>query len=220
MQYHILLIDDDEEIGQLLSEYLNKNNYIVSIANNTFVADELLDIFQFDLIILDVLMPNETGIEFLKRKFLNTPVIMLTALADVDDRINGLESGAEDYIGKPFEPKELLIRIEKIISRFKKESNAETKVKFGDFEFDLENKNLSSDGQLISLTTSQRDLLNIFTKNINVVISREELARQLNNINARTIDTQITRLRTKIEKNPKSPEFLQTIRNQGYVLWG
>ena len=220
MQYHILLIDDDEEIGQLLSEYLNKNNYIVSIANNTFVADELLDIFQFDLIILDVLMPNETGIEFLKRKFLNTPVIMLTALADVDDRINGLESGAEDYIGKPFEPKELLIRIEKIISRFKKESNAETKVKFGDFEFDLENKNLSSDGQLISLTTSQRDLLNIFNKNINVVISREELARQLNNINARTIDTQITRLRTKIEKNPKSPEFLQTIRNQGYVLWG
>jgi two-component system phosphate regulon response regulator OmpR len=220
MQYHILLIDDDEEIGQLLSEYLNKNNYSVSIANNTVMADELLDIFKFDLIILDVLMPNETGIEFLKRKFFNTPVIMLTALADVDDRINGLESGAEDYVAKPFEPKELLIRIEKIISRFKKELSVETKVKFGNFEFDLENKNLSSDGKLISLTTSQRDLLNIFTKNINIVISREELAKQLNNINARTIDTQITRLRTKIEKNPKSPEFLQTIRNQGYVLWG
>ena len=109
---------------------------------------------------------------------------------------------------------------EKIISRFKKELSVETKVKFGNFEFDLENKNLSSDGKLISLTTSQRDLLNIFTKNINIVISREELAKQLNNINARTIDTQITRLRTKIEKNPKSPEFLQTIRNQGYVLWG
>ena len=220
MQYHILIIDDDEEIRQLLSEYLNKNNYTVSSASSTLIADELLDIFQFDLIILDVLMPNETGVEFLKRKFLNTPVIMLTALADVDDRINGLESGAEDYIAKPFEPKELLIRIKRIISRFKKESHIETKVKFGNFEFDVENKNLLLNNKLIPLTTNQKDLLTIFSKNIGVVISREELAKQLNNINSRTIDTQITRLRTKIEINPKSPEFLQTVRNQGYVLWG
>ena len=170
--------------------------------------------------ILDVLMPKETGLEFLKRKTLKQPVIMLTALGDVDDRINGLESGAEDYIAKPFEPKELLIRIEKLILRFKKDSLTEKKIKFGDFQFDLERKTLLHNNVPIPLTTSQRDLLNIFTKNLGIIISREEIAKQLNDINIRTIDTQITRLRSKIEKDLKSPIFLQTVRNHGYVLWG
>jgi two-component system phosphate regulon response regulator OmpR len=220
MQYHILVIDDDNEIRQLLAKYLNKNGYIVSLASNTAVAEELFELFQFDLVILDVLMPKETGLEFLKRKTLKQPVIMLTALGDVDDRINGLESGAEDYIAKPFEPKELLIRIEKLILRFKKDSLTEKKIKFGDFQFDLERKTLLHNNALILLTTSQRDLLNIFAKNLGVIIPRDEIAKQLNDINIRTIDTQITRLRSKIEKDPKSPIFLQTVRNHGYVLWG
>ena len=220
MQYHILVIDDDDEIRQLLAKYLNKNDYIVSLASNTAIAEELFELFQFDLVILDVLMPKETGLEFLKRKTLKQPVIMLTALGDVDDRINGLENGAEDYITKPFEPKELLIRIEKLISRFKKDSLTEKKIKFGDFQFDLERKTLLHNNVLIPLTTSQRDLLNIFAKNLGIIISREEIAKQLNDINIRTIDTQITRLRSKIEKDPKSPIFLQTVRNHGYVLWG
>ncbi|MBY0581023.1 MAG: response regulator transcription factor [Rickettsiales bacterium] len=220
MQYHILVIDDDDEIRQLLAKYLNKNGYIVSLASNTAIAEELFELFQFDLVILDVLMPKETGLEFLKRKTLKQPVIMLTALGDVDDRINGLESGAEDYIAKPFEPKELLIRIEKLILRFKKDSLTEKKIKFGDFQFDLERKTLLHNNIPIPLTTNQRDLLNIFTKNLGIIISREEIAKQLNDINIRTIDTQITRLRSKIEKDPKSPIFLQTVRNHGYVLWG
>lgn len=220
MQYHILVVDDDEEISQLLSEYLSNNNYIVSLALNTNEAKEQLDIFRFDLIILDVMMPKETGIDFLKRENLNVPVIMLTALADVDDRVNGLECGAEDYIAKPFEPKELLIRIRNIIKRSKNHSNEKRLIKFGDFEFDLLKKQLSQNNDIIALTTNQKNLLTIFLKNIGVVISREELASQLNNINARTIDTQVTRLRIKIEKNPKFPEFLQTIRNQGYIFWG
>ena len=165
MQYHILVIDDDDEIRQLLAKYLNKNDYIVSLASNTAIAEELFELFQFDLVILDVLMPKETGLEFLKRKTLKQPVIMLTALGDVDDRINGLENGAEDYIAKPFEPKELLIRIEKLISRFKKDSLTEKKIKFGDFQFDLERKTLLHNNVPIPLTTSQRDLLNIFAKN-------------------------------------------------------
>lgn len=220
MQYHILVIDDDDEIRQLLAKYLNKNGYIVSLASDTIIAEELLKLFQFDLVILDVLMPKETGLDFLKCKTFKQPVIMLTALGDVDDRINGLESGAEDYIAKPFEPKELLIRIEKLIFRYKKDSLVEKKVKFDSYQFNLESKNLTSNNKIIPLTTSQRDLLVIFARNIGVIISREEIAKQLNNINIRTIDTQITRLRSKIEKDPKSPVLLQTVRNHGYVLWG
>ena len=221
MFHHILVVDDDKEIRQLLSEYLQKNGYLVSFAHNTKVAEILLGTFQFDLIILDILMPEETGLGFLKRKTaIEAPVIMLTALGDVDDRINGLKSGAEDYIGKPFDPEELLVRIEKLITRFQKTSSIEKRVEFGNYEFDLGNKILLKDGKNIFLTTSQRDLMTILTKNIGVVISREEIIEQLNDVNIRTIDTQITRLRGKIEKNPKSPEFLQTVRNQGYVLWG
>ena len=221
MFHHILVVDDDKEIRQLLSEYLQRNGYLVSLAYNTKVAETLLDIFQFDLIILDILMPKETGVAFLKRKLtVGAPVIMLTALGDVDDRINGLESGAEDYMAKPFEPKELLVRIEKLITRFKKTSSIEKKVGFGEYEFDLENNTLFKGGKNIFLTTSQRDLMAVFAKNIGMIISREEIIEQLNDVNIRTIDTQITRLRGKIETNPKNPEFLQTVRNQGYVLWG
>lgn len=221
MFHHILVVDDDKEIRQLLSEYLQRNGYLVSLAYNTKVAETLLDIFQFDLIILDILMPKETGVAFLKRKLtVGAPVIMLTALGDVDDRINGLESGAEDYMAKPFEPKELLVRIEKLITRFKKTSSIEKKVGFGEYEFDLENNTLFKGGKNIFLTTNQRDLMAVFAKNIGMIISREEIIEQLNDVNIRTIDTQITRLRGKIETNPKNPEFLQTVRNQGYVLWG
>jgi two-component system phosphate regulon response regulator OmpR len=220
MPHHILIVDDDEEIRELLSEYLQKNGYAVSIAQDTEVAEKLMTIFQFDLIILDVLMPKETGLAFLKRKpNIKAPIIMLTALGDVDDRINGLESGAEDYMAKPFEPKELLVRVQKLISRFKNISAIEKKVQFNEYEFDIENKRLSKNNQNIPLTSSQRDLMTIFVQNLGITISREEIAEQLNDVNVRTIDTQITRLRSKLEKDPKTPEVLQTIRNHGYVLW-
>ncbi|WPX96609.1 response regulator transcription factor [Candidatus Bandiella euplotis] len=220
MLYHILIVDDDDEIRELLSEYLQRHEYAVSVASDTKAAEALIDTFQFDVIILDVLMPGETGVEFLKRRNnLKTPVIMLTALGDVDDRINGLESGAEDYMAKPFEPKELLVRVKKLIARFQNTSLIEKTVKFGDYEFDWENKKLLQNGNKIQLTTNQRDLMYIFIKNIGIVMNREEIAKQLCHVNIRTIDTQITRLRSKIEKDPKNPEFLQTVRNQGYVLW-
>ncbi|MFQ3307126.1 MAG: two-component system phosphate regulon response regulator OmpR [Candidatus Midichloriaceae bacterium] len=217
---HILIVDDDDEIRDLLAKYLEKNSYVVSFAKDTKEAESLMDIFKFDLIILDVLMPNENGLDFLKRKNdIGIPVIMLTALGDVDDRIIGLESGAEDYLTKPFEPKELLIRIEKLIIRFKPVTSDAKKVSFGDYNFDLNTKSLFYKKEVVSLTTNQRELLNIFIKNIENVITREDIVKQLNNVNIRTIDTQITRLRQKIEKNPKKPEFLQTIRNTGYILW-
>lgn len=223
MIYHILIVDDDSEIRTLTSEFLSKNGFATTQASNTNEAQNFLKEFKFDAIVLDVLMPDETGMEFLKRnKSLNCPVIMLTALSDVDDRIIGLESGAEDYISKPFEPKELLIRIRKIINRSRKSQENQSIVNFGKYLFSQKDSSLISSisDQKIHLTTNEKKLLNLFSNNIGVVISRKEIASKLNEVSERSIDTQIARLRVKLENNPKNPEYLQTIRNKGYIFWG
>lgn len=223
MTYHALIVDDDSEIRCLTSEFLSKNGFAVSQACNSTEAEFLLKQFKFDIIILDVLMPKEKGTTFLKRKkSLHCPVIMLTALSDVDDRIQGLESGAEDYLSKPFEPRELLIRIHKIIDRKVNVEEKSATVNFGIYAFNKKNSSLIelNSKKRLHITTNEKKLLTLFTSNIGVVISRKEIAFNLNEVSTRTIDTQIARLRSKIENNPKKPEFLQTIRNQGYVFWG
>ncbi len=216
---HILVVDDDLRIRSLLSQYLIENGYAISTASNVKECELLLKEFRFDLIILDIMMPGESGIDFVKRKKsqLKTPVLMLSALGHVDDKVDGLESGAEDYLTKPFEPKELLLRIQKIIKR---QTPILDNIKFGEFVFDLANNTLSKGYETIHLTQTEKNLLKILGKNLGQIVSRDELQKQLSDINLRTIDAQIARLRAKIEIDSKSPKHLQTIRGEGYVLFG
>lgn len=216
MRSHILIVDDDDTIRQLLGEYLRNQGFDISFAENTKKAQELLQHFKIDLIILDLLMPGETGIEFLKRYQQQVPTIMLSALGDVDDRITGLESGADDYIAKPFEPKELLLRIKRLL---KSKSGLE-EVSFGKYKFRMGNRILLNErDEQMHLTSLERDLLHYLASNLNQVLSRDELMRKLRQQNERYIDLCIARLRNKMESDPKSPKYLQTVRNRGYVLY-
>lgn len=221
---HILIVDDDNRIRNLLQTYLIGHQYVVSIAKDTKQARELLATFNIDLIILDIMMPNETGIEFAQilRQTSNVAILMLTAMGDVEERIAGLKSGADDYIAKPFEPRELLIRIEKLINRTKhlKKMLNNCIIYFGQTEYDVANNTLSKNDIHIVLSSGESKLLNILIDNLGVAINRQELAKLCGNINERSIDVQITRLRTKIESDQKKPKFIQTIRGQGYILFG
>lgn len=215
---HLLVVDDDARIRNLLQKYLVENNYFVSIAKNTSEALELLKEVDCDLIILDVMIPGETGIEFAKRlrlgRYNNIPILMLTAMGEVNDRIAGLEVGADDYLVKPFEPRELLLRITKILKRNQEIQNL---YYFGDFVYDLPRQLLLQNDDKIFLTNSEHSLLNCLLKNSNKIVSREELAEELG-INERSVDVQIIRLRSKIEDNPSRPLFLQTVRGKGYII--
>jgi two-component system phosphate regulon response regulator OmpR len=213
---HILVIDDDTRIRELLKKYLKANNYAVSIAQNTSSARELLQYFIFDLIILDLMLPGETGQEFARyfRKISSTPILMLTAMGEVEDRIAGLELGADDYLCKPFEPKELLLRMARIIDRTK--IGVASVVTIGHLTFNLDNRTLSCGLEFIPLTSAESSLLHTLASNNNQVMSREQLA---GGVNERSIDVQIIRLRNKIESDPKNPIYLQTIRGEGYVLY-
>jgi two-component system phosphate regulon response regulator OmpR len=218
---HILVVDDDDRIRYLITKFLKENNYIVSSARNTLESEVYLKKFKFDIIILDVMMPGESGIDFLRRKanVLNAPVIMLTALGDVDDRISGLESGADDYLAKPFEPKELLLRIQKILKRNQDKKTDDAFI-FGEFIFDIVRGNLKRGNEIIRLTTNEVKLLQVLARKNGEIITREEIQNSFLGTNIRTIDVAIARLRAKIEGDTKTPEYLQTIRNQGYILWG
>lgn len=215
---HLLVVDDDARIRSLLQKYLVENDYFVSIVKNTTEALALLKEIKCDLIILDVMMPGETGIEFAKRlrlqQYNNIPILMLTAMGEVDDRIAGLEVGADDYLVKPFEPRELLLRITKILKR-----NQESKdfYYFGDFIYDLPRQLLLQKDKKIFLTHSEYCLLNCLLNHSNKIVSREALAEELG-INERSVDVQIIRLRSKIEDNPSRPLFLQTVRGKGYII--
>jgi two-component system phosphate regulon response regulator OmpR len=215
---HLLIVDDDERIRSLLQKYLVEHGYFTSSAKDVIEAGLLLQDFQYDLIILDLMMPGETGLEFARRlrnvhkNFI--PIIMLTAMGETEDRINGLEVGADDYLVKPFEPKELLLRISNIIKR--KNDNKEI-FYFGNFSYNSKSQSLLKQDQDIFLTNSDHNLLGFLLKNTNVIVSREALARELN-INERSVDVQIVRLRGKIETAPSRPIFLQTIRGQGYIF--
>lgn len=213
---HLLVVDDDTRIRSLLQKYLLESGYFVSTAKDTEEADDLLKNFICDLIILDLMLPKENGISFIKRlkKAHNkTPVIMLTAMGETENRIEGLEVGADDYLAKPFEPKELLLRIANIL----KHNNKNKIISFGSFTYNQQTKCLYKYDNIISITQSENDLLFLLIQNANTIVEREELANKLS-INERSVDVQIVRLRNKIEENPSRPTFLQTIRGQGYIF--
>jgi two-component system, OmpR family, phosphate regulon response regulator OmpR len=223
VQYHILVIDDDSRLRNLLQQYLAKNNFLVSTAENTVQARKQMQNYLFDLLVVDVMMPGENGMDFvlkLREQEKNLiPVLMLTAMGQVDDRVKGLEQGADDYLVKPFEPKELVLRIKSILARTNKDTtNNETG--FGDFSFNLKKLQLRKKNDIIYITANEANLLNIFCKNLGRLLSREDLREMCGEIDERTIDVQITRLRKKIEDNPRQPKYLQTVRGKGYVLYG
>lgn len=220
MKRHILIVEDDSKIRALLSRYLTDNNFIVTPVENTKLAELALKEFKLDLIVLDIMLPNETGVSFIKRikNEIKIPVLMLSALGEVDDKIDALSSGAEDYMTKPFDPRELLLRINILISRYRQ--NEQDSFKFGDFEFEINTGRLLKNGELIHLTNNEQDLLKIFVQNKGKTLSREELISMFKNMNDRSIDAQISRLRAKIEVDHKKPLYLQTTRSKGYTFWG
>lgn len=219
--YHILIIDDDR-IRDLLAQYLVKNDFLVSSVSNTKEARELMNKYTFDLMIVDYMMPNESGIEFLTdiRKSKNTtPAIMLTALGEINNRIEGLSAGADDYLSKPFEPKELILRINNILKRVINVKENNNIINFDDFSFNLDKNELYKNNILIKLTDTEIKILKIFFENSNTILTREDLCKKSNGIDERSIDVQITRLRKKIETEPKNPKFLKTIRHKGYMFY-
>lgn len=220
--HNILVIDDDTRLRTLLGRFLSENGFSVELAKDTFEAKSLLQNSKFDLLIVDVMMPNETGVEFTValRQTSKIPVIMLTARGDFDDRIKGLEAGADDYLPKPFEPKELLLRINNILKRVAANSQPETICTFGNFSFNLQDLRLKKGEEFIHITDSEAKILSILCKEKGNAVPRETLSSLCGGIDERSIDVQITRLRRKIEINPKQPNYLQTVRNRGYVIYG
>ena len=217
---HILIVDDDDRIRSLLKDYLIENNYIVSTAENAVQAKEKMDFIKFDIIILDVMMPGQSGYELTKeiRKKIKVPIILLTAKGEVENRIKGLELGADDYLGKPFEPKELLLRIKNIINKNNK-IDLKSKHNVGKAEIDLNKLIINLNGVSKKINNSEKKVLIEMLANPGVIYSREEIGKISGIIQERSIDVMITRLRQKLEVNPKNPKYLQTIRGSGYVLW-
>ncbi len=217
---HILVVDDDDRIRSLLKDYLSTNSYFVSTAENADEAKTKIKYFKFDIIILDVMMPGQSGYDLTKeiKKSLNIPIILLTAKSEVENRILGLELGADDYIGKPFEPKELLLRIKNII-KSKNKIDLNIKHFIGSAEIDLNKMLINLDGKPKRINPTEKKVLLEMLANPGKTFSREDMGR-ISGINQeRSVDVMITRLRQKIEKEPKKPKYLQTIRGSGYVLW-
>ena len=217
---HILIVDDDNRIRDLLKEYLKENNYVVSTSENAENAKVKLSHLKFDLIVLDVMMPGQNGYDFTKeiKKKINIPIILLTAKGEVENRIKGLELGADDYLGKPFEPKELLLRIENIINKDNK-INLNSKHYVGNTEIDLNKMTLKLNDKLKKINNSEKKVLIKMLANPGKTYSRDEIGKISGISQERSIDVMITRLRQKLEVNPKNPKYLQTIRGSGYVLW-
>jgi two-component system, OmpR family, phosphate regulon response regulator OmpR len=222
-QAHILVVDDDTRLRQLLRKYLSDNGYLVSTAADAAEARQQLGAMAFDLIVLDVMMPGENGVEFTRnlRTTSSVPILLLTAMGETLDRIHGLESGADDYVAKPFEPRELLLRIASVLRRATPvEARQPRTCRFGRFSFDPNRGELLEDGQLIHLTSAEATLLGVLAEAAGETLSREDLAHRTGNSgNLRTVDVQVTRLRKKIEDDPRLPRYLQTVRGRGYVLW-
>ena len=219
---HILIVDDDKRILQLINDYLIKNNFRISTADNALKAREKIENIEFDLIILDIMMPGESGLKLtdsLKKNNFKTPILLLSALGNADDRIKGLEIGANDYLAKPFEPKELLLRMKNLIKKNKYNKQKTKIVKFGPYTFNLKKEILKKNRKIFILTSSEAKLLYILAKNDGKPIIRYNLSKILNIPNtSRALDVQITRLRNKIENNKKFPTYIQTVRGRGYVL--
>ena len=217
---HILIVDDDDRIRNLLKDYLSENNYVVSTAENAGQAKDQLKYIKFDIIILDVMMPGQDGYELTKevKKQIKVPIILLTAKGEVESRIKGLELGADDYIGKPFEPKELLLRIKNIISKSSK-IDFKSKHNVGVAEIDLNKMTINLKNKSKKINNSEKKVLIEMLANPGSTYSREEIGKISGISQERSIDVMITRLRQKLEENPKNPKYLQTIRGSGYVLW-
>ena len=223
---HLLLVDDDKRILSLLSAYLSKNKFLISSARNSTEARCLLDYFEFDLLVIDIMMPGESGLDLLEsiRKQKNVPAIFLSAKGESKDKISGLEIGADDYLSKPFEPKELLLRLERLLIRNEKEVSKTSgkSIEIGNKIFDLRRLELYHENKLIKLTNLEASLLNLFALSPEKIISREmvikglDLSQGRQDLNERNVDVQITRLRKKIEPDPTNPRHLKTIRGKGY----
>ena len=217
---HILIVDDDDKIRNLLKDYLTENHYIVSTAENAIQAKERLKIIKFDIIILDVMMPGQDGYDLTKeiKKDSKVPIILLTAKGEVENRIKGLELGADDYLGKPFEPKELLLRIKNILAK-KNKVDLKSKYNIGRAQVDLNKMTITLEEKIKKINNSEKKVLMEMLANPGTTYSRDEIGKISGISQERSIDVMITRLRQKLEINPKNPKFLQTIRGAGYVLW-
>ena len=217
---HILVVDDDEGIRSLVKKYLNEKKYLVTTAVNAEDASKKIKLIKFDLVILDIMMPGKSGLEFLNehKKDINTPVILLTAKGEPSERIEGLEMGADDYLPKPFEPKELDLRIKNIIDKTKQNSIKRI-IEFQNVRIDLNKQIISQNDSEYKINNTEKIILKEMINNPGKIFAREEIGKLINLNKERSIDVIITRLRKKIEINPKNPKFLQTIRGSGYVLW-
>ena len=217
---HILVVDDDDRIRNLLKDYLNNNNFLTSSAKDGNEAMEKISVFEFDLIVLDVMMPGKSGFELTKeiKKDNDIPVILLTAKGEVENRIKGLEYGADDYLGKPFEPKELLLRINNIIKK-KQKADINKIYKLGSASIDLSKLKINLNNNIYKVNSKEKNVLIEMLGNPGKTFSREEMIKISGINNERSIDVMITRLRQKIENDPKNPKYLQTIRGTGYVIW-
>ena len=217
---HILVVDDDDGIRSLVKKYLEENRYLVTTANCAEDADEKIKIIEFDLIILDIMMPGKSGLDFINenKKKLETPIILLTAKGEANERIEGLEKGADDYLPKPFEPKELVLRIQNIIKKTKKNDQKRV-IEFENILIDLNKKIIFKNKNEYKINNTEKIILEKMINNPGKTFTRENIGSLINLDKERSIDVIITRLRKKIELDPKNPKFLQTIRGAGYVLW-
>jgi two-component system, OmpR family, phosphate regulon response regulator OmpR len=221
-QPHILIVDDDMRIRELLRSYLNDNGYLVSLAASASEARERLRGIVFDVIVLDVMMPGEDGISLangLRAAGTDTPILMLSALAEPRDRIAGLQSGVDDYLSKPFEPQELLLRLQSLLRRAGPKTEVLREVSFGDCTFNVALGELLRGGEAVRLTSREKDILRLLAAKSGVALSRTQLAQTGGEEGARSVDVQINRLRQKIESDPANPKYLQTIRGAGYSLF-
>ena len=219
-KFHILAVDDDDRIRDLVKQYLEKNNFIVTTAQNVKDAKEKLEIIKFDILILDIMMPGESGLMLTKeiKKNINVPIILLTARDEAKNRVEGLEFGADDYLAKPFEPKELLLRIKNILNKIQEPTLPE-EIHIGSSLINLKKLNIRTKNEIKKINPQEKKILEKMLKYPGKVFSRNDIGKIINISKERTIDVIITRLRQKIEYNPKNPKFLQTIRGAGYVLW-
>jgi two-component system phosphate regulon response regulator OmpR len=226
---HILVVDDDDRLRVLLRRFLAEQGFVVGTASNSAEAKEILENLDYDIMVLDVMMPSETGLEFLRGlrggsnpRLRRLPVLMLTALGEANDRIGGLETGADDYLSKPFEPRELLLRINSILRRVERPQQTSAKIKLGRWHYDPQRDELQSGDETIRLTDMEAGLMRSLAAEPGGVVSREFLAEksksEKTSVNDRTIDVQITRLRRKIEDDAKNPRYIVTVRGEGYML--
>ena len=218
--FHILLVDDDNRIRELVKQYLEENNFMVTTAIDAFDAKKKLDIIKFDILILDIMMPGKSGLSLTEeiKKTNPTPVILLTAKGEAADRIKGLEIGADDYLGKPFEPKELLLRIQNILSKTEKPI-LPNEIYIGNSVINLKKLQIKTDRKIVKINPQEKKILEKMLEIPGKIFSRNDIGKIINFSKERTIDVMITRLRQKIETNPKNPKYLQTIRGSGYALW-